>query len=186
MANRAYLYTANKEINQLRDVSEFPSNIPLQYKILLGVNTKQEKSRIWGNETPIAISGDFKLGLEKFYNFYAYLITQNRIDTEKIEKYIKETKDFFKKYPDKKLDLFFIELGEIYDLLPEFKLADLNDDVFRSINAISSDIDKILEDKPSNVFKETSKYPWLEQALDNPEILETYWRWITYFSFNES
>jgi len=186
MANRAYLYTANKKINKLRDVSEFPSNIPLQYKILLGINTKQEKSRIWGNESPMAISGDFKGGLEKFINFYEYLKDQDGIDKEAIEQYIKETNEFFEKYPERKLELFFVELGEIYDLIPELEIDYMNNDVFNSISTISDDIDEILKNKPKNVFAETGKYPWLDKVLDEPERLETYWRWITYYSFNKS
>jgi hypothetical protein len=186
MANRAYLYTANKKINKLRDVSEFPANIPLQYKILLGVDTKQEKSRIWGNESPMAISGNFKSGLKKFIDFYEYLKTQDKIDKNILDQYIKKTNDFFEKYPDKKLDLFFVELDEIYDLIPELEIDFMNNDVFNSICAISKDIDEILRERPKNVFKENGKYLWLDKVIDEPEILETYWRWINYYSFNES
>ncbi len=186
MANRAYLYTANKDFTKIRDVSEFPTNIPFQYEILLGVNTKQEMSRIWGNNTPIAISGDFKLGLEKFMNFYEYLQTQENLDKNMLKEAVKKTLDFFEKYPEKNSDLFFMEAGEIYDLIPEFELGYSNNIIYNKILKISADIDEILRNKPKNLFSLTDKYAWLEAIRLDDDLLQVYWRRITYFSFNES
>jgi hypothetical protein len=44
MANRAYLYTASKNLTNLKDVSETRSEVSLAYKILLGIETTQSDS----------------------------------------------------------------------------------------------------------------------------------------------
>ncbi len=79
MANRAYLYTANQELTLLKDVSEWNYEIPLMYKIVLGVNPEILNSKIWDYQYPIAIQGDFQEGLDKWYLFLKYLKNQKLI-----------------------------------------------------------------------------------------------------------
>lgn len=106
MANRAYLYSANKELNKFRDVSEWANEIPLFYKIILGSETGISTSKIWNFELPIVITANFQKGLNKLYDFLDYLQTQPHLDAEAIQSYKQETKDFFEKYPERELDLF--------------------------------------------------------------------------------
>lgn len=186
MANRAYLYSANKELTKFRDVSECPNEIPLFYKIILGAETQISTSKIWNFELPIVITADFKNGLKKFYDFLEYLKTQPTIDTEKITGFIQETKDFFEKYPERELDLFFMEGGEIYDLVGDlYPLEEQNGALYEEIISISKDIDEILEKKPENVFDFNDIY-WLQDIKNDIKTLSVYWTYVTYYSFNKS
>jgi len=65
MANRSYLYSTNKSWVKKRDLSEFPSEIPLFHKILLGVDTERISSHIWIEcEYPVAYLGAFRKGVQ--------------------------------------------------------------------------------------------------------------------------
>lgn len=188
MANRAYLYSVSKDFSIMRDVSENPSEIPLVYKILLGVNTKLEESKIWNYEAPIAISADFSAGLSKLDAFYEFLKTQSTIDTEKISEYQKNTREFFEKNPERKLDLFFMEGGEVYDLVAfeDYTIEKENEYNYLLSMQISADINEILQNQPENLFEHTERYTWLNEIIENLNSLEPYWTHVTYFSFNSS
>lgn len=186
MANRAYLYSANKELTKFRDVSEFPNEIPLFYKIILGSETQMSTSKIWNFELPIVIKSDFKSGLKKLYDFLEYLKTQSGIDPETITGFIQETKDFFEKYPERELDLFFMEGGEVYDLVGDiYPLEEQNEALYDEIISISKDIDEILEKKPENVFDFNNIY-WLQEIKNDINTLSVYWTYVSYYSFNKS
>lgn len=186
MANRAYLYSANKELTQFRDVSEWANEIPLFYKIILGSETQMSTSKIWNFELPIVITGDFKNGLKKFYDFLEYLETQAGIDKEAISGFRQETKDFFEKYPERELYLFFMEGGEVYDLVVDLSpLEEQNEALYDEIISISKDIDEILEKKPENVFDFKDIY-WLQEIKNDINTLSVYWTYVTYYSFNKS
>ncbi|MCX8526268.1 hypothetical protein OF897_20330 [Chryseobacterium formosus] len=186
MANRAYLYSANKELTKFRDVSEFPNEIPLFYKIILGSETQMSTSKIWNFELPIVLIGNFKNGLKKLYDFLEYLKTQSGIDIETITGFIQETKDFFEKYPERELDLFFMEGGEVYDLVGDiYPLEEQNEALYNEIISISKDIDEILEKKPENVFEFNNIY-WLQEIKNDINTLSVYWTYVSYYSFNKS
>ncbi|WP_159473747.1 hypothetical protein [Chryseobacterium sp. 18068] len=186
MANRAYLYSANKELTKFRDVSEYPNEIPLFYKIILGSETQMSTSKIWNFELPIVITADFKNGLKKFYNFLDYLETQESVDKQKITEFKNETDDFFEKHPERELDLLFLEGGEIYDLVGDiYPLEEQNEALYDEIISISKDIDEILEKKPENVFDFNDIY-WLQAIKDDINILSVYWTYVSYYSFNKS
>jgi hypothetical protein len=186
MANRVYLYSANKELTKFRDVSEFPNEIPLFYKIILGSETQMSTSKIWNFELPIVITANLKKGVKKFYDFLEYLKTQSAIDTETVTRFIQETKDFFEKYPERELDMFFMEGGEIYDLVGDvYPLEEQNEALYQEISFISKDIDEILEKKPENVFDFNDIY-WLQEIKNDINTLSVYWTYVTYFSFNKS
>lgn len=188
MANRAYLYAASKDFSIMRDISENPSEVPLVYKILLGVNTKLEESKIWNYEQPIAISGDFSAGLAKLDAFYEFLKTQSEIDATKISEFQKNTKEFFEKNPERKLDLFYMEGGEVYDLVAfeDYTIEKENEYIYLLSMQISADIDEILQNRPANLFDLTERYTWLNDIQENLNSLEPYWTHVTYFSFNSS
>lgn len=186
MANRTYLYSANKELNKFRDVSEWANEIPLFYKIVLGSETGTSTSKIWNFELPIVITANFQKGLNKFYDFLDYLQTQPHLDAEAIQSYRQETKDFFEKYPERELDLFFMEGGEVYDLIGDmYPLEEQNNALYNEIINISKDIDEILEKKPENVFDFKDIY-WLQEIKNDITTLSVYWTYVTYYSFNKS
>jgi hypothetical protein len=188
MANRAYLYTASKNLTNLKDVSETRSEVSLAYKILLGIETTQSDSLIWDNPHQIAIYANFELGLKRLNDFYEYLKTQEFIDFEKISEYQKTTADFFITYPERKSDLFFMEAGEAYDLVltENWTLDKESEYTFLLIKQISSHIEEILETRPTNLFDHSEKYKWLSEIIENLDCLNPYWTSVTYFSFNKT
>ena len=186
MANRAYLYSANTDLSKLRDISEYRSDVPLVYKILLGINPALSESKIWGYEHPIAIMADFKKGLQRLYDFYDYLATQEGLDKGKIGTFKKDTQDFFQQHEDRVLDLFFMEGGEAYDLIASenYPIEKENEYVYLTIKSISANIAEILIQKPQHIFENIEKYPWLKEIKADINVLEPYWTHVTYFSFN--
>jgi hypothetical protein len=186
MANRAYLYSANKELTRLRDLSESRHPIPLVYRIVLGVNTELSNSKIWDFEHPIAIKSDFAKGLNRLYDFYTYLETQPGLNAVEISEYKNQTKDFFDKHYDRVSELFFLEGGEIFDLISDIDpIEQQNESLYREIVSMSKDVTEILHKKPENVFEFKDSY-WLAEIKQDPKILEPYWTHVTYFSFNKS
>ena len=184
MANRAYLYSANNDLTKLLDLSEWRSEIPLFYKIVLGAETQLSNSIIWDYEFPIAIKGNFKIGLKKLYDFLDYLETQSNLDTVAIKKFKQETQDFFEKQKERVQDLFFLEGGEIFDLLGDIDpIEEQNQSLYEKIISISADIDEILDKKPDNVFDFKNSY-WLQELKKDTDLLMVYWTHVTYFSFN--
>jgi len=188
MANRAYLYTASKNLTNLKDVSETINEVSLAYKILMGVDTTQLNSLIWDNPHQIAIHANFELGLKKLNDFYDYLKTQKAIDSEKISEYQKATADFFIKHPERKSDLFFMEAGEVYDLVAtqNWTLDKESEYTFVLIKQISTNIDEILKIRPTNLFDHIEDLEWLSDIAENIECLNPHWTHVTYFSFNKS
>lgn len=188
MANRAYLYSSDKEFKKIRDLSEWKNDVPLFYKVILGADTKICQSRIWDYEQPICISGDMKAGLDKLNAFYNYLKTQSSLDSSKIETYQNTTNEFFGKHPDRILDLFFMEGGEVYDLIATetYTIEKENEYVYLTTLQISANINEILATKPDNLFEYVDKYPWIKDIQKDIECLEPYWTHVTYFSFNKT
>lgn len=188
MANRAYLYTANKDLSILRDVSENRSEIPLAYQILLSVDTKQENSQIWTYEQPIAISANFEGGIARLDAFYDYLKTQSSIDTTKISEYQAEMHRFFEEHADRKLDRFFMEGGEAYDLIAseEYTIEKENEYQYLMSMQIGSHLATILTEQPDNLFAHKETYKWLAGIQEDITCLEVYWSKVTYFSFNKT
>lgn len=188
MANRAYLYTVSNDFSKIRDVSEIRSEVPLFFKILLGVDTRLENSQIWTYEQPIAISGDFEKGLAKYDAFLEYLKTQPGIDAERISEYQAATTKFFAEQAERKLDRFFMEGGEAYDLVAfeDYTIEKENEYQYLLTRQISSEISEILQNKPEDIFALTEKYDWIQEIKDSLETLEPYWTHVTYFSFNKS
>jgi hypothetical protein len=187
MANRAYLYTASKNLTNLKDVSETRNEVSLAYKILLGIETTQSESLIWDNPHQIAVYANFELGLKRLNDFYEFLKTQEFIDFEKISEYQKATADFFTTYPEKKSDLFFMEAGEAYALVlsENWTLDKESEYTYLLIKQISSHIEEILETRPTNLLDYSEKYKWLSEIIENLDCLNPYWTTVTYFSFNK-
>lgn len=186
MANRSYLYSANKDLTKFRDLSEWRSEIPLFHKIVSGCDTQICNSKIWDYEHPIAIRSDFSKGLQKFLSFLDYLATQPGMNAEKITAIRQETTTFFDQHPERVQDLFFLEGGEVFDLIGDLEpIEQQNRSLFEEINIISRDIDDILQHKPANVFEYKSS-AWLQGLQKDIEQISVYWTYVTYFSFNKS
>ena len=186
MANRSYLYSANQDLSVLRDLSEWKSEVPLFHKIVLGVNTTIVNSVIWEYEHPIAIQGDFQGGLKKLYDFLDYLENQNHIDSTFLQSSRKQTLEFFAENNDRVLDLFFLEAGEAFDLIGDmYPIEEQNQRLFKEITCIAQDIDRILAEKPTNIFDFCSSQ-WLKDLKNDSSVLEIYWTHVTYFSFNHT
>jgi hypothetical protein len=188
MANRAYLYTCNRERTLLRDVSENRNDVPLVYQILLGTNTEMLPSKLWEYEYPIALQADFKSGLQRLYDFYDFLLTQKAIDASLITKYKKDTQDFFVEHPDRVLDCFYMEGGEAYDMISSenYPIEKENEYQCLKSRAIAFDIQTILAAKPENIFDLSEQYDWLAEVQKDLAVLEPYWTYVTYFSFNKT
>lgn len=186
MANRAYLYSANADFSRLKDLSESVFPVPFFYKVILGVNTLNADSQLWNYEHPIAIRGDFEAGLTKFLQLLDYLQTQTNIDKAKIEGYITKTNAFFEKHPDRKGVYFFMEAGEIYDLIGDMEpIENQNKEMFEEIRRISAEIDTILQEKPQDIFS-FSNADWIQSIKKDTSFLSVYWTHVTYFSFNKT
>lgn len=187
MANRAYLYSASEDLRKLRDLSESRYPIPFFYKILLGEDTSVCNSRIWEYEHPIAIKGDFQKGLDKLNAFFDYLQTQDALDTEAIAGFQAETKAFWEKEKDRVGKYFFLEAGEIFDMIASESdpIEKQNADLCREIETISQLITTILAEKPKNLFSFSNAY-CLTSLKQEKDYLAVYWTHVTYFSFNKS
>lgn len=187
MANRAYLYSASEDLSKLRDLSESRYPIPFFYKVLLGEDTTVCNSRIWEYEHPIAIKGDFQKGLDKLNAFFDYLQTQDKVDKAAIAGFQAETKAFWEKEKERVDKYFFLEAGEIFDLIAseDDPIERQNADLYKEIKGISQLITQILAEKPKNVFAFSDVY-WLKSLKKEKDYLAVYWTHVTYFSFNKS
>lgn len=186
MANRAYLYSADQELSRLRDLSESRTPISLIYKIILGIDTEITNSKIWNYEYPLAIKGNFQKGLERLYNFYDFLKNQSDFSSEKIDSYKKVTQSFFEKHEDRRGEYFFLEAGEIFDLMADLEpIENQNKMLYKEICDISDDINTILSEKPSSIFEFKDTH-WLNKLKKNHQLIEPYWAQVSYFSFNQT
>ena len=150
MANRSYLY--NIDFNRLErlktpedsvlSVSEYAYEIPLSYKILLSIDTLNNKSILWDYEHPISISGNAEKGKNSLFKFLDKLLTLNLYENEYLKSEIEKTKHFFTK---NKFDLeyFFFEGGELYEMGDEpFEKQNL--EIFNEITQIEKTIESFI------------------------------------------
>jgi hypothetical protein len=184
MANRSYLYSADKEFKKINDLSEANYSIPLDFQILLSADTQVCNSRIWDNPDPIAISGDFKKGLKKLYDFMEYLSTQNIPDKQSLIEKMAETKQYFLD-AKKHSDLFLLEAGEVLDMNDQ-PIVEQNLELKNDIIKTGIDVNEILEKRPADLFKFSNAH-WIQMLKKNGSAeLPLYWANVLYFSFNAS
>ena len=184
MANRAYLYSANEDFTQIRDLSESRYPIPFFYKIVMGEDTSICESQIWDYPQPIAIKANFEKGFNKLLALFDYLQTQKELDSAAIAQYRKETTDFFEREKGRIHTYFFLEGSEIFELLGE-PIELLNSDLYNDILAISAQVNDILANKPLDVFA-FSEAAWLHAMKKDVSFLSVYWTHVTYISFNRT
>lgn len=188
MANRSYLYSMNKSWVKKSDISEFNQEVPLLYKILIGVETELTKSWIWKDyEYPIAFIANFRKGLKRYINLLEYLAIITEEHQEKFESYIKITNDFFEKNPEKKSVLFFMEPGETFELISDLESPkDQAVNLFEEIQCISKDVDSFLGLKKKELLKGEFDNSLINKLLESPEVLEPVWQEVCYYSFNHT
>lgn len=121
-------------------------------------------------------------------DFYDYLKTQDGIDQQIVLEAKQATEDFFEKHPDRKLNLFFLEGGEVYDLIAtdEYKIESENEYQFLSTKQMAFELHKILQERPSNLWESAKELKWVQEIKENPSCLIPYWTHVTYFSFNKT
>lgn len=169
---------------KIRDLSEYPYEVPLFHKILLGVDTERMNSYIWTDyEHPIAYWGNFRKGLKKYIEFLSFLKTIPEMDSDIIEQYIQTTNAFFDEFPDKKSVKFLLEPGEIFELDDE-DIPKQAEELFEEIVEISADIDQLLKEKPTDMFKKEKKKYWIWQLQENLDTIAPSWDKVCYYSFN--
>jgi hypothetical protein len=151
MANRTYLY--NIDFNRLKrlktpkdsvlSVSEYAYEIPLAYKILLSVDTLNNKSILWDYKTPISISEDANKGKQSLLKFLDKLKTLNLYEEDYLKSEIEKTILFFTQN-EFKLKYFFFEGGELYEMGDEpFEKQNLK--IFNEIKEIEKTINIYIE-----------------------------------------
>jgi len=115
MANRSYLYAANRGpgsdsgFDKVIGISESSYEIPLVYKILLSGRPRACRSLIWDHPEPISIAGDYKDGLERLSGFLA------DIRSPDIDVLRTQSMDFLSSTMTRR-DLFVLECGEIFEM----------------------------------------------------------------------
>lgn len=180
MANRSYLYSCGIHPNQqrkrpqLKGISEWNSDIPLVYKVLVSAQTRVCKSSIWKGDLQIAISGDYLEGRKRLFEFL------ERIKNEETEKLIKDAESALGIW-DFNREFFVLEAGEIFDLIDD-DLEEQNKSLFEQIQDLSYDIDKAVETfhalagEEESGFSKQYLYAANTLGLDN-------WRDVLYYDF---
>lgn len=188
MANRAYLYATSQDMGIIRDLSEHRNEVSFVYKVLLGKDTREEISKIWDYEAPIAISADLEGGLARLDALYEALKTVAGLDASKLSTFQQQTKAYFEQHPDRRLARFFMEGGEAYDMVASDAnpIEKENEYVFNQIQRMAIDIDRLLASPPSKLEELREQFPSLSQITADMQELEPYWTTVTYFSFNKS
>lgn len=114
MANRAYLYSTDKPPFgdgkvSVRGLSEWNSEVPLVYKILLGENPQIATSAIWPEQDGIALVSDYAGGVRRLKEFLENIRYQPllALGFDALE---------FLTLPENRRSYFLLEAGEIFDL----------------------------------------------------------------------
>lgn len=180
MANRSYLYSCGihphqqRKRPQLKGISEWSSDIPLVYKILVSAEPEICNSFIWNNDLEIAITGNYDLGKQKLLDFL------KRIENDETKKLIEDAKSALGNW-DYNREYFVLEAGEIFDLIPDDleqqtqtlfdQVLDLSDDIEQAVKTFDA-----LEGEEENGVSKQYLYAINTLGLDN-------WRDILYYDF---
>ncbi|MFA0570908.1 DUF7822 domain-containing protein, partial [Vibrio gallaecicus] len=120
MANRAYLYTCEKNpdgsgLCNFKGVSEWNYDIPVLYKILVSSQTQTFQSQVFQGDEHIALIGDTSGGVAALEEFVAKI---KRKDSAPL---IEEALAFLKSHSSSN-SYFLLECAEIYDMeSPDFE-----------------------------------------------------------------
>lgn len=187
MANRSYLYVINEKGTGIGDVSEYPHDLPLFYKILLSEDTELVESYLFQTKDPIAYKGSFAKGMNTYYAFLEYLYTLPDVNKDLIKGYINETKTFFKNKRPGEWDKFLLEPGEYFDLLSDqFPIADQGRIVQMEIKGLAYDIDELLRNQPMDFLSKASDKYWIQELQEDMSRIAPCWSEVCYYSFNAS
>ncbi|MFM2625824.1 DUF7822 domain-containing protein [Vibrio owensii] len=120
MANRAYLYTCEKNPNgdglcNFKGISEWSYDIPVLYKILVSSQTQTFQSQVFEGDEHIALIGDFSGGVAALKDFVAKIKRKDSVPL------IEETLAFLESHSSSER-YFLLECAEIYDMAsPDFE-----------------------------------------------------------------
>jgi hypothetical protein len=146
MANRSYLYSSNlipsksalKSERKLIGLSEWPTIIPLVYRVLMSGNPHVCATSIWENAEEIAIVSDYALGVERLKQFF------KRINIPQAQSYIEEALHFLQ-HSDNVQPYIVLESGEIYCFSDE-PMEDQNEALLKDIQDLETEMTVALED----------------------------------------
>ena len=177
----------NKSWVKKSDLSEFNQEVPLFYKILLGVETEITNSWIFKElDYPLAFIGNFRKGLKRYLNLLEYLQIVSEEHQGTFESYITQTQEFFDQNPGKKSVLFLLEPGEVFELIADVEPPkDQAKDLLGEIASLAKVIEAFLSIKKRSLPKEPLN-ALINEWLNNPLVLQPYWQEECYYSFNHS
>ena len=117
MANRSYLYSTDRIPQPNQDtgnqkivgIAEYNYDIPIVFKVLLSGHPQACLSVIWENTEPVAIAGDYAIGVQNLEAFLAKITLPNAQEA------ITEALTFLK-LPENQNQYFILECGEIFEM----------------------------------------------------------------------
>jgi hypothetical protein len=188
MANRAYLYATDEFQRTIKSLSEWRSEVPLTYKILLSGTPTLHPSLIWNGDALIALRSDFAEGYHRLKQFLIMLYEQP--DIPKYSKYglsleteISQTILFLEdtKY---QLPYFWLEPSEVFMLYAaEEELEKLTKELFEECVRLGQFIDKLLTQNASNLFAQDLPDYILNLKDDWENTLGLYWSKFLFYQF---
>jgi hypothetical protein len=174
MANRAYFYAYRDDAEELLFLSESWHPIPFWFKVALSTGAEMIPSQIFEGDEPVAIQAPFKAGLERLFEFGAYLQSQSVPDADLLQDFLDRTRHYFG--PEQVNNHhFLLEAAEIYDLIPEETPEDQNEQLLFEIQRMGVEMAKILADKPGDLRKAVAS-PWVKYLWNNwEEAMDVRW-----------
>jgi hypothetical protein len=188
MANRAYLYTTDEFQKNIKSISEWRSEVPLTYKILLSGSPTLHPSLIWNGDALIALRGDFAEGYHRLKQFLILLYEQS--DILKYSKYGLSLQDeisqtiLFLEDAERQLPYFWLEPSEAFMLYAsENELETLTKSLCRDCIHVGKMIDKLLVQNSDNLFAQELPDYILNLKNDWENSLGLYWTKVLFFQF---
>ncbi len=167
MANRSYLYASNgvkhesgsPEQRNVIGISEWNSDIPLIYKILMSGNPKIIKSSIWVEAGNIAIVGEYSQGVAQLSRFL------DKITLPGAQELKNEALEFLSK---NHRSHFILECGEIYDMEDD-DIEIQNAQLFTEISNLEQQIEQALSDLLPPTLELHKERSWLTRLLGSAQ-----------------
>jgi nucleoid DNA-binding protein len=154
MANRSYLYSiddlpsADRTSRNVIGLSEWASTIPLVNKLMVSGNPQLCRSMIWKNDQPIAIVGNYDLGLQLVSKFLADPHGKwSKSEAQVAIDFLSDAKN--------RQQFALLECGEIFGLRGS-DLASKAEALLKEIKDIDNTIAKFWADNTRNLDKQIS------------------------------
>lgn len=126
MANRSYLYALDTDPAEykiqkpgiLHGISEYNHYIPLPFQILVSAGARVCDSLIYDYGHPIAISGHYRQGKERLFDFLEALSTRRLYPEAELRQRISNSLVFFNENSSA-LNYTLLECGELFEMSDE-------------------------------------------------------------------